>query len=254
MSADRKVTAVVFDVGGVLLDWNPRHLYRKLIPDPAEMEWFLSTVCTPEWHDAHDRGTNMQASCAALARQWPARAALIMAWCERSEEMIGGSIPDGVRLLRQVIDSGLPCYALTNMEAETYPLRRARYDFLGWFEGTVVSGLEGIAKPDREIYELLLERFSLDPASTLFVDDSPVNVAGAARAGMDAVLYTVSGPIPAGTWGQTWRRLPYRTTITGMEMEDRTCLCHSAALPSSTSPGCWPARTRLWFLATSGRT
>jgi 2-haloacid dehalogenase len=152
-------------------------------------------VCTPEWHDAHDRGTNMQASCAALARQWPAYAALTMAWCKRSEEMIGGPIPDGVRLLRRVIDSGLPCYALTNMEAETYPLRRTRYDFLGWFEGTVVSGLEGIAKPDREIYELLLERFSLDPASTLFVDDSPVNVAGAARAGMDAVLYTVPGPV-----------------------------------------------------------
>jgi 2-haloacid dehalogenase len=195
LSPDRKVTAVVFDVGGVLLDWNPRHLYRKLIPDPAEMEWFLSTVCTPEWHDAHDRGTNMQASCAALARQWPAHAALIMAWCKRSEDMIGGPIPDGVRLLRRVIDSGLPCYALTNMEAETYPLRRTRYDFLGWFEVTVVSGLEGIAKPDREIYELLLERFSLDPASTLFVDDSPVNVAGAARAGMDAVLYTVPGPV-----------------------------------------------------------
>jgi 2-haloacid dehalogenase len=114
--------------------------------------------------------------------------------------MIGGPIPDGVRLLRRVIDSGLPCYALTNMEAETYPLRRTRYDFLGWFAGTVVSGLEGIAKPDREIYELLLERFSLDPASTLFVDDSPVNVAGAARAGMDAVLYTVPGPVLSG-WG-----------------------------------------------------
>ncbi|HET6188358.1 MAG TPA: hypothetical protein VFE59_15395 [Trebonia sp.] len=86
MSPDRKVTAVVLDVGGVLLDWNPRHLYRKLILDPAEMESFLSTVCTPEWHDAHDGGPNMQASCGALARQWPAHAALTMAWCKRSEK------------------------------------------------------------------------------------------------------------------------------------------------------------------------
>jgi 2-haloacid dehalogenase len=195
ISADRKATAVVFDVGGVLLDWDPRHLYRKLIPDPAEMEWFLSTVCTAEWHDAHDRGVSTQESCAVLARQWPAHAGLIMAWWERSDEMIGGPIPDGVQLLRRVIDSGLACYALTNMEAETYPVRRDRYDFLGWFEGTVVSGYEGIAKPDRQIYELLLRRFSLDAATTLFADDSQVNVAGAAQAGMDAILYTGPGPV-----------------------------------------------------------
>ncbi|MGH3248933.1 MAG: HAD family hydrolase [Trebonia sp.] len=184
----------MFDVGGVLLDWNPRYLYRKLIADPAEMEWFLGAVCTQEWHEAHDRGVSMAASCAALALEWPAHAGLIRAWSERSEEMIGGPIPDGMRLLRRVIDSGLPCYALTNMEAETYPGRRDRYDFLGWFEGTVVSGAEGIAKPDPEIYELLIRRFSLDPASTLFIDDRQVNVAGAARAGLDAVLYT--GPAP----------------------------------------------------------
>jgi 2-haloacid dehalogenase len=195
IAPDRKITAVVFDVGGILLDWNPRYLYRKLIPDPAEMEWFLSTVCTAEWHDAHDRGVSMRESCAALARQWPAYAELIMAWSERSEEMIGGPIPAGVRLLRRVIGSGLACYALTNMEAETYPGRRNRYDFLGWFEGTVVSGFEGIAKPDRQIYELLLRRFSLDPAATLFVDDRQVNVAGAAQVGMGTVLYTGPGPV-----------------------------------------------------------
>jgi 2-haloacid dehalogenase len=195
ISPDRKITAAVFDVGGVLLDWNPRYLYRKLIPDPAEMEWFLSTVCTPEWHDAHDRGASMRESCAALARHWPAYAELIMAWSQRSEEMVGGPIPDGVRLLSRVTGSGLACYALTNMEAETYPGRRQRYDFLGWFKGTVVSGFEGIAKPDREIYQLLLERFGLDPAATLFTDDSRVNVAAAAQAGMDAVLYTGPGAI-----------------------------------------------------------
>jgi 2-haloacid dehalogenase len=194
ISPDRTVAAVVFDIGGVLLDWNPRYLYRKLIPDPAEMEWFLASVCTPQWHDAHDRGTPMRESCAALARQWPRYAKLITAWAERSEEMIGGVLPDGVRLLRQVAGSGLACYALTNMEAETYPARRDRFEFFGWFKDTVVSGLEGVAKPDREIYERLLERFSLDPAATLFTDDSPANVAAAARTGMNAVLYT--GPEP----------------------------------------------------------
>lgn len=181
---------MVFDVGGVLLDWNPRYLYRKLIADPEQMEWFLSTVCTAQWHDAHDRGTPVRPSCQALARQWPDYAELIMAWSERSEEMVGGIIGDGVQLLHQVAGSGLPCYALTNMEAETYPHRRDRFEFFSWFKGTMVSGREGTAKPDPEIYQRLLKRFSLDPAATLFLDDSPVNVAAAVQAGMDAVLYT----------------------------------------------------------------
>lgn len=185
---------MVFDVGGVLLDWDPRHLYRKLISDPAEMEWFLANVCTPQWHARHDRGLSTAESCAALAEEWPQYAGLILAWSERGEEMVAGPLPDGVKLLRQVIGSGLPCYALTNMEAETYPKRVARFDFLRCLTGTVVSGFEGIAKPDREIYELLLRRFGLDAATTLFIDDFPVNVSAAADAGMAAMVY--SGPEP----------------------------------------------------------
>jgi 2-haloacid dehalogenase len=191
---ERFPDAVVFDIGGVLLDWDPRHLYRKLIPDPAEMEWFLANVCTPQWHEQHDRGVSTAESCAALAAEWPQYAGLIMAWSERGEEMVAGPLPDGVKLLRQVIGSGLPCYALTNMEAETYPKRVARFDFLRCFTGAVVSGFEGIAKPDHEIYELLLHRFGLGAATTLFFDDSPVNVSAAADAGMDAMVY--SGPEP----------------------------------------------------------
>ena len=184
----------MFDIGGVLLDWNPRHLYRKLISDPAEMEWFLANVCTPQWHEAHDRGLSTAESCAALADEWPQYAGLILAWSERGEEMVAGPLGDGVRLLRQVAGSGLPCYALTNMEAESYPRHVARYDFLRCFAGAVVSGFEGIAKPDREIYELLLRRFGLDAATTLFIDDVPVNVSAAADAGMEAMVY--SGPEP----------------------------------------------------------
>jgi 2-haloacid dehalogenase len=191
---DRSLSAVVFDIGGVLLDWDPRHLYRKLISDPAEMEWFLANVCTPQWHEKHDRGLSTAESCAALAAEWPQYAGLILAWSERGEEMVAGPLPDGVKLLRQVTGSGLPCYALTNMEAETYPGRAARYDFLRRLAGAVVSGFEGTAKPDREIYELLLRRFGLDAATTLFIDDSPANVSAAADAGMEAMVY--SGPEP----------------------------------------------------------
>jgi 2-haloacid dehalogenase len=191
---ERSLTAVVFDIGGVLLDWDPRHLYRKLISDPAEMEWFLANVCTPEWHERHDRGLSTAESCAALAEEWPRYAGLILAWSERGEEMVAGPLPEGVKLLRRVIESGLPCYALTNMEAETYPKRVARYDFLRCLTGAVVSGFEGIAKPDREIFELLLRRFGLDAATTLFVDDRAVNVAAAADVGMEAMVYR--GPEP----------------------------------------------------------
>jgi 2-haloacid dehalogenase len=187
--------AVVFDVGGVLLDWNPRHLYRKLISDPADMEWFLANVCTPAWHEQHDRGVSTAESCAALAEKWPEYSDLIMAWAERGEEMVAGPLPDGVELLRKVIASGLPCYALTNMEAETYPKRAARYDFLRSFAGTVVSGCEGIAKPDREIYELTLRRFDLDAATTLFIDDCLANVSAAAHVGMQAMVYSGPGPV-----------------------------------------------------------
>ena len=191
---ERAPEAMVFDIGGVLLDWDPRYLYRKLISDPAEMEWFLANVCTPQWHEQHDRGLSTADSCAALAREWPRYAGLIMAWSDRGEEMVAGPLPDGVKLLREVTGSGLPCYALTNMEAETYPKRVARFDFLRCFTGTVVSGFEGIAKPDREIYERLLRRFGLDAATTLFIDDSPVNVSAAADTGMAAMVY--SGPEP----------------------------------------------------------
>jgi 2-haloacid dehalogenase len=189
--------AVVFDIGGVLLDWDPRHLYRKLIADPAELDWFLANVCTPQWHEAHDRGLSTAESCASLAAEWPQYAGLILAWSERGEEMVAGPLPDGVDLLRRVAGSGLPCYALTNMEAETYPKRVARYDFLRGLAGAVVSGFEGIAKPDREIYQLLLRRFGLDAATTLFVDDRLVNVAAAADAGLQACVYRGPEPVLA---------------------------------------------------------
>jgi 2-haloacid dehalogenase len=182
--------AVVFDLGGVLLDWNPRYLYRKLIDDEAEMERFLAEVCTLEWHAAHDRGVPMAASCAALAAAHPDHAELINAWSERSEEMIAGPIRGTVEILEELLQKGVRCYALTNMERETYPLRRERFPFMGWFAGTVVSSHEGVAKPDPEIFRRLVDRFGLAPERTVMIDDSPRNVDTAASLGMTAVRFT----------------------------------------------------------------
>jgi 2-haloacid dehalogenase len=183
------VEAVVFDVGGVLLDWNPRHLYRKLIADEAEMERFLEEVCSPSWHAPHDRGVSTAASCAELARRYPEVSELIWAWSRRSEEMIGGVNAGSVEVLREVKETDLPCYALTNMEAETYPLRFERFPFLGWFDGTVVSGREGVAKPEQEIFMRLLDRFGLTAKTTLMIDDVEENLDAAGKLGMQTALF-----------------------------------------------------------------
>jgi 2-haloacid dehalogenase len=184
------IEAVVFDVGGVLLDWNPRHLYRKLFEEQEEMDRFLEEICTLQWHAKHDRGYPTERSCAELAARHPEHAEEIWAWAHRSEEMIAGPIDGTVEILRELLDTGVRCFALTNMERETYPGRLERYPFMRWFEGTVVSGFEGISKPDREIFERLLDRFELEPASTLMIDDSPLNIRAARSLGMRTVQFT----------------------------------------------------------------
>jgi 2-haloacid dehalogenase len=182
--------AVVFDLGGVLLDWNPRYLYRKLIDDEAELERFLGEICTMEWHTAHDLGVPVAESSARLAAAHPEYTELINAWGERSEEMIAGAIEGSVGILEELLQKGVRCYALTNMERETYPLRLRRFPFMGWFAGTVVSSHEGVAKPDPEIFRRLLDRFGLEAARTIMIDDSPPNIDTAASLGMTAVRFT----------------------------------------------------------------
>jgi 2-haloacid dehalogenase len=181
--------AVVFDLGGVLLDWNPRHLYLKLFDDEAEMDRFLSEVCTLEWHHAHDLGIPPEQTIPPLVEAHPEQAELIWAWPRRSEEMVAGPIHESVDILRALKERGVPLYALTNMETWTYPGRRDRYAFLRWFDGTVVSGFEGVAKPDPRIYELLLDRFGLEPQTTLLIDDSAENVAAARDVGITAIKF-----------------------------------------------------------------
>jgi 2-haloacid dehalogenase len=183
------IEAVVFDIGGVLLDWDPRHLYRTVFDDDEAMERFLADVCSPAWHAPHDRGASTAASCAALAALHPDQADEIWAWLYRGEEMVAGELAGTVAVLHELTSAGVACYALSNMEAETFPLRAARFDFFGQFTGVVISGQEKVAKPDREIFVLLLDRFGLDPATTLFIDDSIDNLRPAAELGMATVHF-----------------------------------------------------------------
>jgi 2-haloacid dehalogenase len=183
------IDAVVFDLGGVLIDWDPRRLYRKLLADEAAVEEFLATVTTPEWNAEQDRGRPFAEGVAELVERHPAHAAAIAAYHERWEEMLGGEVPGTVAVLAELRAAGVPLYALSNWSAETFRLTRGRFPFLEWFDGLVVSGEERVAKPDRRIFDLLLQRFGLVPATTLFIDDSPANVAAALELGMDAVLF-----------------------------------------------------------------
>jgi 2-haloacid dehalogenase len=181
--------AVIFDIGGVFLDWNPRHLYRKLFDDDQEMERFLTEICSPEWHAAHDEGVSTEETCSDLAILYPEVADLIWAWSLRSDEMVAGAIDGSVDILRKLHEDGVRCYAITNMEAENYPRRVASFEFFSWFDDVVVSGFERIAKPSAEIFRLALERFGLAVSSTLFVDDNPENIEAAAALGFEVHLY-----------------------------------------------------------------
>jgi len=182
--------AVVFDLGGVLIDWDPRHLYRKLLADEAAVEEFLATVCTPEWNAELDRGRPFAEGVAELVERHPEHAAAIAAYHERWPEMVAGDIPGTVEVLAELRAAGVPLYALTNWSAETFAITRGRFEFLEWFDGLLVSGEERVTKPDPAIFQLLLDRFGLDPTATVFVDDSEANVAAARRLGFDAIRFT----------------------------------------------------------------
>lgn len=183
------VNAVVWDLGGVLIDWDPRYLYRSLFDDDAAMEEFLATVCTPEWNRAQDAGRPWADAVAELAERHPERRDLITAYWERWHETLGDAIAPTVAVLDDLRSDPVRLIALTNWSGETFPVARPRFSFLEWFEGIVVSGDERLIKPDPRIFELLRRRYDLDPATTLFIDDSHENVDAAAALGFIAIRY-----------------------------------------------------------------
>ncbi len=180
------IRAVLFDLGGVLVDWNPRHLYRRLFADEAAMEEFLATVCTQAWNEEHDAGRPFAEGVELLLALHPQYAEEIKAYDLRWDEMLKGPIAASVAILGQLRDRGVPLFGLTNWSAEKFPVARSRFAFLEWFDGIVVSGEERLRKPDPGIFHLAAGRFRLVPGETLFVDDSERNVAAAALLGYQA--------------------------------------------------------------------
>ncbi len=184
---DPWITAVAFDLGGVLIDWDPRYLYRTLFDDEPAMEDFLATVTTHEWNQAQDAGRPWAEAIQALAESHPEQRDLIEAYWLRWPETLGDAIEPTVELLDELRSTGIRLYALSNWSGETFPLARPRYPFLEWFDGIVISGDERVAKPDPRIFAVLLERYGLAAAETLFIDDHVPNVEAAATLGFTAI-------------------------------------------------------------------
>lgn len=188
MKARRSIT--VFDLGGVLIDWNPRYLYRKLFAeDEAAMEHFLENVCTTAWNSQQDAGRTFAEACAILKKDHPSHAEYIDAWFGRHEEMLGGAIDGTVEILAELRERGVPTYALSNWSAETFPTAQRKFEFLQWFQGILLSGKVGLIKPDPRIFQLFCETFNVEPGQIVYIDDLPHNVAAANAYGMHAILF-----------------------------------------------------------------
>ena len=189
MASDARRRIVVFDLGGVLLQWDPRHLYRKIFADEAAMERFLDEVCTVEWNERQDAGRAFADAVAELMPRHEDKRALIEAFGARFGEMIPGAIDGTVEILRELKSRNTPLYALTNWSSETFPAQRGRFAFLDLFDGIVVSGDEGVIKPDRRIFDVLLSRYAIPAHEAVFIDDNPANARAAAGLGIHGIAF-----------------------------------------------------------------
>jgi 2-haloacid dehalogenase len=182
-------THVVFDLGGVLIDWNPRHLYRDLIPDEVERERFLEEVVGQPWNRKQDAGRSIAEANAELIARFPQHRALIEAFYGQFDRMMKGAIEGTVAILHELGDTGVPLYALSNWAAETFPIAQRRFDFFDRFDGMLISGREMMRKPETAIFELLCTRFDLEPGATVFIDDHEDNITAAHALGFHTVHF-----------------------------------------------------------------
>ena len=190
------INTVVFDLGNVLIRWNPRNLYRKLfVDDEQAMETFLSEVCSTDWNERQDAGRSWQEAIDEAIARHPTQEALIRAYRERWEEMLGGALEETVEILEQLHAKQVRLLALTNWSAETFPIALERFAFLNRFEGILVSGAEGIIKPAPQIFQLLKSRYQFEGHHAVFIDDHAPNIEGARREGFHALQFSNAGQL-----------------------------------------------------------
>lgn len=206
--ADKNIDTVIFDLGGVLVDWNPEYLYRKLFDDEEEMRYFLAEIATPEWNEQQDAGRPLDEATEWLLARHPEYEEAIRAYYGRWEETLGGQVQESVDLLRELHDRGTHrLLALTNWSHETFPVARERFEWLQLFEGILVSGEEKMKKPEARIYRRLIERYDVvAPGAALFIDDNVKNVEGARAVGLEAVHFQSPARLRADL--AAWKILP----------------------------------------------
>ena len=191
------IDTIIFDLGGVLIDWNPRYLFRKLFTSEQGMEHFLTHICSPDWNEEQDAGRTLAEATEWLVASHPEYETHIRAYYGRWEEMLGGVFGEGVESLRKLTqETDYRVYALTNWSAETFGIALRKYDFLHWFDGIVVSGTEKTRKPFPEFYRILLDRYSVEPQKALFLDDNLRNIEAARLLSIHAVHITDPKMIP----------------------------------------------------------
>lgn len=184
-----KITSIIFDLGGVLIDWNPSYVFDQLFDDDTQKKHFFEHICTADWNEEQDAGRPLQLATEELVRQHPQWKPYIEAYYGRWEEMLGGPIAGTVALFKKLKQQGYKLYALTNWSAELFPIALERYDFLHWFDGRVVSGEEKMRKPSHAFYQLLLDRFGLKANQTLFIDDNLRNIKAAEELGLHCIHF-----------------------------------------------------------------
>jgi 2-haloacid dehalogenase len=184
------IDTIVFDLGGVLIDWNPDYVFRHIFVDDRERKWFLDNVCTPDWNEEQDGGRSIVEGTNQLIQKFPHHESNIRAFYERWEEMLGGPISGTVDILRHLkFNTALKLFALTNWSSETFPIALNKYEFLHWFDGILVSGKEKTRKPFPDIYQKLVVRFSIDPNHAIYVDDNARNLAPAKALGFSCIHF-----------------------------------------------------------------
>lgn len=180
---------IIFDFGGVLIDWNPYYLYRGVFKNEEDMNYFLEHVCRYEWNVLQDAGRPLSEATRILQEQHPEYYQEIAMYYGRWDEMLGGMIEENVKLIKP-LKKKYKVYGLTNWSAETIPVAMARYDFFNDLDGMVVSGAEKIIKPDPRLYRILLERYAMEPGESLFIDDNYANIETAQQLGFQTIHLT----------------------------------------------------------------
>lgn len=192
----KKIDTIIFDLGGVLVDWNPDYVYRSIFNDDKKMRQFYEDICTSEWNAEQDAGRMLHEATEDLVAKFPHEEKNIRTYYGRWEDMLRGPIDGTVDILKSLKESGkYKLYALTNWSHETFPVALKKFDFLYWFDGRLVSGEEKVRKPFMEIYELLIRKFNIDPHTSIYIDDVERNLTAPESLGMRTIHFESPGQL-----------------------------------------------------------